>query len=226
MNLLLLAAQESPKTADDRLTPLLGILGLVGLILLVTTLVKFARGSKKRETEETERKRMIEEGIKLGHLTKEGHAACVICGARATENSPITGLSWLDQISFLSRLFALPPRYVIIDTEGRGFEYCKIHKDVAVSVLEEFHGLLRAERAHFNAEQAKKVAKMDGGGVHLKVRNHHTEVVEHLTATIDDTDKVRHLLPAASQSDHAAAVSTLSSTPAEEDPLDGFSDVS
>jgi len=206
------------------MTPLLGILGLIGVLIFLVTIVRFARGRAARDDEEVERQRLIDEGIKLGHLTKEGHAACVICGTRATENAPLTGLSWLDGISFLSRLFALPPRYIIIDSEGRGFEYCKIHKDVAVAQLEQFHGLLRAERATFNAEQAKKVAHMDGGGIHLKVRQHHNEVVAHLTSTFDDTNKVRHLLPAASQSDHTA-VSTLSSVPKEDDPL-SFEDVS
>jgi hypothetical protein len=207
------------------MTPLLGILGLIGVFVLILTIIRFARGRKHREEAEEERARMIEEGIKLGHLTKEGHAACVICGHRATENAPQTGQSWLDGISFLSRLFGLPPRYIIVDAEGRGYEYCKIHKDVAVAQLEQFHGLLRAERAAFNAEQAGKVAKMDGGGVQLKVRQHYNEVVDHLKMTLDkDYEQVRHLLPVASQSDHTA-VSTLSSTPKEDDPLD-FSDVS
>ena len=222
---LLLALASQPRTVDDRMTSLLGVLGLVGLLILIFTIVRFARGKKGRTKEEEKRAMMVEEGIKLGHLTKEGLAACVICGDRAVENAPITGLGWLDGISILSRLFALPPRYIIVDAAGRGFEYCKIHKDVAVAQLEEFHGLLRAERAHFNAGQAKKVAEMDGGGVQVKVRTHYNEVIRHLKETIDgDHVSMRHLLPQASQSDHTA-VSTLSSTPVEDDPLD-FGDAS
>lgn len=222
MSPLLLLAQTSQRTADDRLASLLGTLAAIGLIIIIFTVLKLARRKGKKEAEE-ERARMIEEGIKLGHLTKDGYAACVICGTRATENAPITGLSWMDTLPLLNRLFALPPRYVIIDAEGRGFEYCKIHKDVAVAKLEEFHGLLRAERAHFNAKQAEKVAKTDGGGLQLSVRQHYNEVVEHLKSTLEkDYEQVRHLLPAASQSEHTA-VSILSSTPVEDDPLD-FSD--
>lgn len=221
--LLLLLAQANLKTDEDRLTTLLGIIGLVGVLLLLFTIIRFARGRKSRVVIENERKKMIEEGIKLGHLTKDGIAACIICGGAATENAPMTGLSWLDNLSFLSRLFALPPRYVVIDSDGRGYEYCKIHKDVSAAKLEQFHGMLRAERGQFNASQAEKVAKMDGGGLQLSVQQYHNEVVAHLTATIDDTDKVRHLLPA-SQSDHTA-VSTLVTAPVDKDPLD-FSDVS
>jgi hypothetical protein len=205
------------------MTPLLGILALVGVAILLGTILKFFR-RKGKTKEEEERAKLIEEGIACGHLTKDGLAACVICGGTATENAPMTGLSWLDNLSPLSRLFALPPRYVVMDAEGRGYEYCKIHKDVAGAKLEQFHGLLRAERGQFNAMQAEKVAKMDGGGLQVGVQRYHNEVVEHLTATLEDTDRVRHLLPVSAQSDHTA-VSTLSSTPKPEDPLD-FSDVS
>lgn len=217
--LLLLSAQTSPRLEDDRLVPLLGILGLFGLVLIVLMLLRLIR-SKDRKKLEEERQKMVEEGIRLGHLTKEGYAACVICGARATENASLTGLSWMDRLPLLNRLFALPPRYVIVDAEGRGFEYCKIHKDVAVAQLEEFHGLLRAERAHFNAKQAEKVAKMDGGGLQLKVRQHYNDVVEHLRGTIDKSyEQVRPMLPPATQSD-LAVVSIYTSTPKEDDPLE------
>lgn len=224
MHPFLLLAQANQRTADDRMVPLLGVAAAIGVILILLTILKFAR-RRGHQKEEVERQQMVEEGIKLGHLTKEGFAACVICGARAIENAPQTGQSWLDGISFLSRLFGLPPRYIIIDAEGRGFEYCKIHKDVAVAQLEQFHGLLRAERAAFNADQAGKVAKMDGGGIQVSVRQHYNDVVKHLKETLSkDYDQVRHLLPVASQSDHTA-VSTMISTPKEDDPLD-FSDVS
>lgn len=223
MRPLLFLAQATIRTTDNRMVPLLGISVAIGLILIVLTLLKLVRRKSRREDEE-ERQKMVEEGIKLGHLTKDGFAACVICGTRATENAPQTGHSWLDGISFLSRLFGLPPRYIIIDAEGRGFEYCKVHKDVAVAQLEQFHGLLRAERAAFNAEQAGKVAKMDGGGVQLKVRQHYNEVIDQFKMTDKDYEQMKHLLPVASQSDHTA-VSTLSSMPKEDDPLD-FSDVS
>jgi hypothetical protein len=224
LHLLLALASQPQRLDDDRSLPMLAAMALIGLFLIIFFVLKLLR-RKGQKKEEDARDKMVEEGIKLGHLTKDGHAACVICGHRASENAPVTGLSVLDSISFLSRLFALPPRYIIVDAEGRGFEYCKIHKDVAVAQLEEFQGLLRAERAHFNAEQAKKVARMDGGGVQVNVRKHYNEVIAHLQEVAEgDYDNVRHLLPAASQSDHTA-VSTLSSTPAEEDPLD-FPDVS
>jgi hypothetical protein len=178
---------------------------------------------KDKKKEEERKQQMIEEGIKLGHLTKDGYPTCIVCGAQAGECSPVTGLSWMDKVPLLNRLFALPPRYVIVDAFGRGYEFCKIHKDVATAKLEEFHGLLRAERGRFNALQAEQVARMDGGGLVLEVQKYHKSVVSYLQETISDTNKVRHLLPAASQSDHTA-VSTLSSK-LDDDPLN-FSDVS
>lgn len=204
--------------------PLYGVLGLFVLFFVLLGVLRIFRG-KRRSKEDEERQRMIDEGIKLGHLTKEGLPACIICGGTASESAPVTGLSWMDRVPLLNRLFALPPRYVIVNANERGFEYCKIHKDVAQAKLEEFHGLLRAERAHFNAKQAEKVARMDGGGLFRQVQEYHRGVVEYLNETREDTDRVRHLLPAASQSDRAV-VSTLSTSLHEpNDPLD-FDDVS
>jgi hypothetical protein len=162
------------------LTPLLGIMVALGasLIFFVVWRVRY----HKVEAEQREReKRAIEDGIRQGVLTKDGRPACMICSAAASEYAPVTGKSWMDKLPMLNRLFSLPPRYTIEDDIQGDICLCRSHKHVAVKKLEEFHALLRAERARFNAAQEDKVAQMDGGGLHRIVKQQYQESVRALS---------------------------------------------
>ena len=66
---------------------------------------------------------------------------------------------------------------MIVDDVAGDLQLCAIHKAVAVKKLEEFHALLRAERARFNSAQADKVAQMDGGGCIRMVLEQHQEAL-------------------------------------------------
>lgn len=152
------------------MTPIMGILVFSGLCILVLAIWRYR--SQKHEAVEQERAQAaVEAGIASGALTADGmHRACKICGGIATDYFPVSAASWMDNLPLLNRLFSLPPRYVIIDDMSRDLCLCRSHKQVAVKKLEEFHALLRAERARFNSGQADKVSQMDTGGLEQVVR--------------------------------------------------------
>ncbi len=170
---------------DDRLIPILGVVGLFFLLGLVLVFVRIVR--RKRTPENDEREKHILEGIKRRELdrnpvTGEVFSTCSICRGRATDYPPATDKSWMDSVPMLNWLFSLPPRYVIVDNTDDGYTLCKIHKQVTVKKLEEFHALLRAERARFNAGQEEKVASMGSGGLHLMVMKQFQEAQDASTA--------------------------------------------
>jgi hypothetical protein len=161
------------------LTPILSIMFAVGLSIIFIVVWRI-RNRRSDEEEKVRQASLVEEGIRSGALTADGARACIVCGAQATEYSPMSAASWMDQLPLLNRLFSLPPRYVIVDDLAGDFRVCRLHKSVAVKKLEEFHALLRAERARFNAAQAEKVAQMDGGGLFQIVEDQHRTAVRSL----------------------------------------------
>jgi len=163
------------------MTPILGILALVGLCVFGVALWRLRyRGAEAEE--QAQRQAIIEQGVATGELTSDGHRTCVICGERATEYFPASIASWMDQIPLLNRLFSLPPRYVIADDVPRDLCLCRSHKAVAVKKLEEFHAILRAERARFNSAQQDKVSQMDTGGLEQCVLEQHQQTQRALSA--------------------------------------------
>lgn len=171
---------------DDRFSvaPVVGIVALfIGVMAIL--IIRSIRSRKIAEQEKKENELKAEEGIAAGVLAKdpitgEVYSKCIVCGGRATTYAPISGASWMDKLPLLNRLFGLPPRYTIVDDVENAFQYCKIHKEVAVKKLEQFHAALRAERSRFNADQADKVAHMDAGGLHQIVSEQHREAIEML----------------------------------------------
>jgi hypothetical protein len=143
------------------------------LLCCLFIVVWMYRVRKKDEEEASYVQRALEEGVRTGELTEDGLRACVVCGAAATSFFPISASSWMDRLPLLNRLFSLPPRYVIVDDLARGTCLCRAHKEYSVKKLEEFHAMLRAERAQFNAAQADKVSQMDTGGLQQCLNEHH-----------------------------------------------------
>lgn len=167
------------------LTPLLSLMLFTGIALVI--IVVWRIRSRRADQEETERQReVVDRGIRAGILTPDGTGrACVVCACTgrttvATEYIPISAASWMDKLPLLNRLFSLPPRYVIEDDVASDLALCRSHKQVAVKKLEEFHALIRAERARFNAQQEDKVAHMDGGGLMRVVEEQHKIAVRNL----------------------------------------------
>lgn len=157
---------------DDRLLGLMFALGLCALALAGWWAHRRWTEPQRRLREAqavSELDRLIEAGLR----TPDGEPACVVCRMTASEFFPISGVSWMDRLPLLNRLFSLPPRYVIVDNVGGEACLCKIHKAVAVRRLEEFHAELRAERAKFNAMHEQRVAAMDGGELLRAVLEQH-----------------------------------------------------
>ncbi len=208
--------------ASGDMTPAYGILGLFVVSVLVVILVRSAR--KKRalvpSTAELERDLHIETGIEKGELVKDPltgdvYPTCVVCGERATERVPTSGVSWMDTLPLLNRLHSLAPRYVIEFREDVPLEMCKLHRQVAVKKLEEFHAVLRAERAQFNSAQEDKVAQMDGGALKRGLREHYQTVRPSLTLRAEPAPVPRLVAPAPAAS--APMIVTSSSSKAKED---------
>lgn len=165
---------------EDQYVQVFGLIGffVVGFGILIFALIASRKRRKAAQAEEAEHERKVQEGIERGDLardpiTGEVYSRCIICGGKASAFSPTSGVSWMDKLPLLNRLFSLPPRYTIVDNAEGHLQYCKIHKEVAVKKLEQFHAALRAERSQFNAQQADKVAQMDAGGLHQIVLEQH-----------------------------------------------------
>lgn len=209
---------------EDRLIPVFGILGfaLVGALVLLLAVLRARRSRKEQEREELERAKKEEEGIALGVLARdpvsgEVYPRCVICGGKAVSRAPVSGVSWMDQLPLLNRLFSLPPRYTIVDNEDDGPQYCKIHKGVAIKKLEQFHAALRAERSQFNANQADKVAQMDAGGLHQILLEQHQGAVELLEQRKEKLASMPALPPASPSTKRIVSTMTTSSSEEDED---------
>lgn len=196
------------------ITPVLSIMVAVGLATVIIVLWKL-RNRRADEEERIRHAAAVEEGIRSGALTAQGHPACIVCGLVATEYAPASGASWMDRLPLLNRLFSLPPRYVIVDEIARDLCLCRLHKAVAVKKLEEFHALLRAERARFNAGQAEKVAQMDGGGLFQIVEDQHRESVRSLRSVANTTPVPR--LPARREEEPSVTLVTASGPERGED---------
>lgn len=170
---------------DRELEPILAIVFFLGLCIIGLAVWRW-RAGKADEEEAARQAELREAAIRRGSLTSDGRPACLVCGAAATSYVPMSGASWMDRLPLLNRLFSLPPRYVILDDVAGDLQLCAIHKAVAVKKLEEFHALLRAERARFNSAQADKVAQMDGGGCIRMVLEQHQEALRRVR-TADGT---------------------------------------
>ncbi len=192
-------------------TPILSILVAVGLATVIVVVWKL-RNRRADEEERARRAALIEEGIRTGALTAQGVPACIVCGGAASEYAPMSAASWMDKLPLLNRLFSLPPRYVIVDDLARDLCLCRLHKAVAVKKLEEFHALLRAERARFNAGQAEKVAQMDGGGLFQIVDEQHRSA-ERSLRTASVTPMPRLPMPRAGEQDEASVTLVTASGP-------------
>lgn len=167
---------------QNDLTPILAVVAFFVLMLVGLAVWRWRSG--RFEAEERERQQvLIDKGIRDGLLTPDGHRACVICGVAATAYMPISADSWMDKLPLLNRLFSLPPRYVIVDDTTEDVCLCRLHKQFATKKLEEFHAMLRAERASFNARQADKVAQMDGGALMRLVREQHKDAVRSIQSS-------------------------------------------
>lgn len=145
---------------DERLVGVLVTLGL--FILSICVLVIYQR-AKRKDIRTVEAEQNLERLIAMGLRTPEGGPVCIVCRIRATEYAPITGVSWMDKLPLLNRLYSLAPRHVIVDNIEGDFCFCRLHKQMAVSQLEKAHAQLRADRAKFNAEQETRIASLDGG---------------------------------------------------------------
>lgn len=201
-----------------------GLIGfaVIGACIIALTAFRSIRARKRLKAEEEEREAKVQEGIDRGELardpvTGEVYPRCIVCGGKATTQAPISGQSWMDKLPLLNRLFGLPPRYTIIDNVEGGFEYCKIHKDVAVKKLEQFHAALRAQRSEFNAQQADKVAQMDAGGLHQLVLEQHKEALEVLEDRKEKMGSVPMLPPAAPSTKQVISRMTTSSGEEDDD---------
>lgn len=210
---------------EDSYVRVFGIIGffVVGALILAFSVIRSRRSRKEQKLEEEQREKKVQEGIDQGVLAKnpltdEVYCRCIVCGGKAVESTPTSGVSWMDKLPLLNRLFSLPPRYTIVNELGEGFTYCKIHKEVAVKKLEQFHAALRAERSQFNAQQADKVAQMDGGGLHQIVLEQHKAGMELLEQRKEKLGEVP-MLPTAAPSTKRV-LSTMSTSSDDDDEVD------
>lgn len=204
---------------DDRLVPILGVVALFALVIGAFVLTRIMSGRRSAADAEAKRERdkHVQEGIDQGVLardpvTGEVYSRCAVCGEKAVSFAPISGVSWMDNLPLLNRLHSLAPRYVIVDNEDAGLQLCKIHKQVATKKLEEFHALLRAERAKFNSAQEDKVAQMDGGALTRALQEHHRDSL----ASFAPPEPVRQLPPAKDSSPMTIVTSSSSKADVEE----------
>jgi len=165
---------------EDRVIPLLGFFGAIVLLLLVGLLARVTRkrrASEEKVKEDEEEKRLAL-GVGTGELRRDEltgtvFVPCTVCGKPASERAPRSGISWMDKLPLLNRLHSLAPRYILEETLEGPYEFCPIHKNVAVKKIEEFHASLRSERAQFNSMQEDKVAQMDGGALKRGLQEQH-----------------------------------------------------
>lgn len=157
---------------DDRLLSVMLTLGC--FILSIAGIVVWQRRHRAKDlTNQEALDVQLNELVRAGVRTPSGAFACIVCGVTATEYMPISGVSWMDKLPLLNRLYSLAPRYIIEDNVHGDMCLCRLHKQVAVRRLEKFHAMLRAERAEFNAQHEEKVASMDGGELVRVVMSHH-----------------------------------------------------
>lgn len=161
---------------DDRLLSVMITLGC--FIISIAGLVLWQRRHRAKDLADQEAlDAQLSELVRAGVRTPSGAFACIVCGVTATEYMPISGVSWMDKLPLLNRLYSLAPRYIIEDNVHGDVCLCRLHKQVAVRRLEKFHAMLRAERAEFNAQHEEKVASMDGGElVRVVMSQHHVHL--------------------------------------------------
>jgi hypothetical protein len=185
---------------DGRFVSLIGLAAFAAIVLVMMA-ISIYRNKKARIEAEAEQEQLIKEGIERGDiarnpLTGEIHTRCIICGGKATYYAPQSGISWMDQLPLLNRLYCLSPRYILEDNEDGHLQYCRSHYSMAIKRLEQFHSELRAQSAQFNADQADKVAHMDAGGLVQIIREQHQKMAERLLERQEALNKVAQL-PAA-----------------------------
>jgi hypothetical protein len=202
---------------DNDLTPILAVVAFIGLCIIGIAVWRW-RAYKYDAQEREQQQAIIDRGVREGVLTPDGHRACIVCGLPATAYMPVSTASWMDRLPLLNRLFSLPPRYVIEDDTHEDVCLCRLHKKFSVAKLEEFHAMLRAERASFNASQADKVAQMDGGALVRLVQQQHKDAVRQLNT--DTRTPLPQLSLNASRNEPAVVTLVSTSSTAPQAPRD------
>jgi len=178
---------------DDRLASILILLGAFIAAVAAIGLYNL-KSRKQRQQAQLDAQDRQDELVRMGLLTSEGYPACIVCGVTASKYMPVSGVSWMDNLPLLNRLFSLPPRYVIVDNVQGDLCLCRAHHSVATKKLEEFHAVLRAERARFNSSQEERVAAIDGGELMKIVMEQHSVQLDTLKTRTSDSPTVSRLV--------------------------------
>jgi hypothetical protein len=183
---------------DDRLLSLIATVGL--LILCLVGIAVYQYRARKTQPEE--------EDFRPPSLPE-----CVVCRLRASEYAPITGVSWMDKLPLLNRLYSLAPRHIIVDNVEGDLCYCRLHKKTAVAELAREHAQLRSELAAFNSMQEARIAVLDGGEILQRLLQQHRE---HLRALKISAETPMPRLPAHDNGIITTVVSSPSMVPEED----------
>jgi hypothetical protein len=74
----------------------------------------------------------------------------------------------------------MPRRYAVVEDWRAPLKYCETCRANAESKLNEAHASIRAEHAAFNAEQERKLATLDHGGLDQSLRSDFEAILDRM----------------------------------------------
>lgn len=191
----------------DMVFPVVWVLAVSALVVVVYL---HLRKVKRAQEEEDEHRRLaIEDGIRKKILLPNGKPACIVCGrAEATESWPIVKHSWLDKVTVLKDLYALTPRYSVVDGEGESYELllCRHDKRMGVQKWNEFLSSKRTQVQAVLSQVETELSHMEGGGMLLYLQAQHERSMEKL-ADFLGAPPMRPALRSFNDADHGDPIS-------------------
>jgi len=185
---------------------------VIGVLALVVVVYLHQRRARKAEAEENERRKIaIEEGIRKKILLPNGKPACIVCGREvATESWPVVKRSWLDRVTVLKDLYALTPRYSVVDGDGEEYQLllCRHDKRMGVQKWNEFLSSKRTQVQAVLSQVETELSYMEGGGMLLYLQAQHERSMEKLAEFVGAPAPVRPALRSFNDSaDHGDPIS-------------------
>lgn len=157
---------------DERFVGPSVVAAFVALVVLLFFVAN--RSSKRRQQqEEMEHTQELQRLQEIGRVGHSGEPLCIICQrsrqeVEAVRYMPTSGIHWFDDtfiFSWLNRLWALPPKYVVSHKYEMGPLLCEHHWRMAVDRLNEVHDMARSRYVQLKHEQSKTLKSLDEGGL-------------------------------------------------------------
>jgi hypothetical protein len=145
-----------------------------------------------------EKQKKIKDGLASGTTDEHGNPICIVCHTQlATCPGVITGRTWGDGwLDWLKRLYAVPPRFKVVDAPSDRRIYCQLCYQTAQIIMEQLLARLRSKLTQFNSGQLQEITAYEQGGLESAVRKWREETEQRIAlfSTIQRTAEPPRLL--------------------------------